>query len=302
LKIYMASGDQERARALREVLTGHGFTVVSRWLEAVHLDRPKAGSARRQAAVECIDDVKRCDALVLLTGDGPGKGGRHVEAGAALGLGRRVFLVGSQENTLSDHPLVMVVPNETELVRVLEEHAEHLSRELVGLRVAGSDELALPAGPLKPPAAEPDTLKDSPAGAAKNLFQLGDFTLHSGAKAKWKLECDALADADWKALAEMIAQMVGPFSSVEGIPQGGLKLAEYLDKYKTSEPGFHLIVNDVLTTGGSLIRARAAYLADPAHSATQVDGAVVFAQGRCPAWVRALFQMPRGLWCLKENV
>jgi hypothetical protein len=302
MKIYIASRDQERARALREVLTGHGFTVVSRWLEATNFGKPEASVVMRQAGSECINDVKQCDALVLLTEDEPGKGGHHVEAGAALGLGRRVFIVSYQENTLYYHPSVTVVPNEAELIRVLQEYAHHLDRELLELRVANPVELASACEPIKPPAAEPDTLKDSLAGASKSLFQLGDFTLHSGAKSKWKLECDALSDSDWKALAEMMAQMTGPFSSVEGISRGGLKLVEYLDRYKTEEPGQHLIVADVLTTGGSLVRARAAYLAEPDHWSTRILGAVVFARGPCPPWVKTLFQMPLSLWCVKENV
>jgi len=35
-----------------------------------------------------------------------------------------------------------------------------------------------------------------------NLFQFGDFSLHSGSKSKWKIECDALTDEDVEALAQ----------------------------------------------------------------------------------------------------
>jgi len=59
-----------------------------------------------------------------------------------------------------------------------------------------------------------------------NLFQLGDFTLNSGAKSVWKIDCDALSDGDIAALARMVQILVGPFHSVEGIPRGGLRLAE----------------------------------------------------------------------------
>ena len=39
-----------------------------------------------------------------------------------------------------------------------------------------------------------------------NLFQLGKFTSHAGKELNWKIECDALTDADWECLAEMIAR------------------------------------------------------------------------------------------------
>ena len=125
-----------------------------------------------------------------------------------------------------------------------------------------------------------------------NLFQLGDFTLNSGAKSKFKLECDALTDDDIKALAEMIRQLVPPFSSVEGVPQGGLRLADAL-RPLASMSGPHLIVDDVLTTGGSMER-----LADSKRSVTPypIIGAVIFARGQCPNWIKSLFQMPECFW------
>ena len=125
-----------------------------------------------------------------------------------------------------------------------------------------------------------------------NLFQLGDFTLNSGAKSRWKLECDALADADISALAEMIRQMVGPFGFVQGVPRGGLRLAEALAPF-VSLTGTMLLVDDVMTTGGSMERARAAYEHVPDN---RIIGAVIFARGQRPHWIKALFQMPECFW------
>jgi hypothetical protein len=132
-----------------------------------------------------------------------------------------------------------------------------------------------------------------------NLFQLGDFTLSSGAKSKWKLECDALGDDDWRALAEMIRQLVGPFSSVEGVPRGGLKLAELLRPH-AELAGPHLIVDDVLTSGGSMERLRERRRGENTFSSgyegPEFAGAVVFARGQCPHWIKAIFQMPECFW------
>lgn len=146
-----------------------------------------------------------------------------------------------------------------------------------------------------------------------HLFQLGKFKLNSGAASGWKLECDALADADWDGLAYMVWQVVGRFGTVEGVPRGGLKLAERLEQYKCrdpKEPGAiivgsvqtlpHLIVDDVLTTGGSMVRAIADYT-KKAGPYPLVTGAVVFARGKCPFWVTPLFQLPETLWIPQQE-
>jgi hypothetical protein len=133
-----------------------------------------------------------------------------------------------------------------------------------------------------------------------DLFQLGDFTLNSGAKSRWKLECDALTPGDIEALAEMVRQMVGAFSSVEGVPRGGLRLAEALKPF-AGISGPHLIVDDVLTTGGSMERTRDAYWLrkyGPGSAVKVGDpvGTVIFARGQRLPWVSALFQMPECFW------
>lgn len=130
-----------------------------------------------------------------------------------------------------------------------------------------------------------------------NLFQLGDFTLSSGAKSKWKLECDALDGDDWVALAEMIRQLVGPFGSCEGVPRGGLRLATALQPFVALQ-GPHLIVDDVLTTGRSMFSLKSLCMSGGGYGGPkqEIVGAVVFARGQCPNWIKPLFQMPECFW------
>jgi orotate phosphoribosyltransferase len=123
-----------------------------------------------------------------------------------------------------------------------------------------------------------------------NLFQLGDFVLSSGVESRWKLECDALTEVDWTALAAMVRQMVGRFGKVIGVPTGGLKLAAALKPFEMIA-GPTLIVDDVLTTGASMEKMRDMSLEGPTHV-----GVVVFARGQCPYWVKPLFQMPECFW------
>lgn len=125
-----------------------------------------------------------------------------------------------------------------------------------------------------------EALLASPALAA--LFQLGDFTLHGGERAGWKIDCDALTPIDWQALAQMLADLLPPFGTVEGVPRGGCKLAAALREHASVDSGPLLIVDDVLTTGASLEAQRAG---------RHALGAVIFARGVCPAWVTPLFQM-----------
>lgn len=67
----------------------------------------------------------------------------------------------------------------------------------------------------------------------ENLFKFGKFTLNSGKEADWKIECDALTDADWDCLAKIAVRMLPSFGEVHGIPRGGLKLAQRLEPYAT---------------------------------------------------------------------
>ena len=113
-----------------------------------------------------------------------------------------------------------------------------------------------------------------------SLFKLGDFKSHSGNILSWKIECDALTEDDWQCLAVIIAKVVGPFGSVEGVPQGGLPLATALQRHVTH--GELLIVDDVLTTGISM--------EDQRYGRT-AKGAVIFARGPCPVWVKPIFKM-----------
>lgn len=117
-----------------------------------------------------------------------------------------------------------------------------------------------------------------------NLFQLGEFISHAGNQLQWKIECDALTDDDWECLAEMISERTR-FGSVYGIPRGGVKLAEALEKYITPKHPIRLIVDDVYTTGKSMKEVM-----------KENDlGFVIFARNKIPFdpqyYVRALFTM-----------
>jgi len=116
-----------------------------------------------------------------------------------------------------------------------------------------------------------------------NLFQRGDFTLASGLKSKFKIECDALQSEDWMQLTELIVTHLPLFGYVLGIPRGGERWAEYFSCYKTKNCDTILYVDDVWTTGQSMMRF--VNKEQPWH------GVVLFARGQHPINVTALFEL-----------
>lgn len=114
------------------------------------------------------------------------------------------------------------------------------------------------------------------------LFRAGNFKLHSGEESGFKIDCDALTGEDIETLARMLADRLPLFGRVEGVPQGGLRLAAAMERYARPAQSAVLIVDDVLTSGGSMEEQRAG---------RDAIGAVVFARREPPAWVTPLFML-----------
>lgn len=138
-----------------------------------------------------------------------------------------------------------------------------------------------------------DALRRLRAAAVERLrpviFQVGSFTLASGAKSNWKIECGSLTKADWAGLAAMAAEILPPFREVRGVPRGGVPFADALRRYVTQGPV--LVAEDVVTTGGSMERFAAAECGNWPGSPERI-GVCVFARGPVPDWVTPLFRMP----------
>src|SRR5438552_1748511 len=114
------------------------------------------------------------------------------------------------------------------------------------------------------------------------LFQRGDFTLNSGQKSKWKIECDALTADDWAGLAAMAVERLPPFGAVMGVPRGGLPFEAALRPYCNPLVSTFLVADDVLTTGGSMIRFLQ-QVSIPSYKS--IIGICVFARGEPMPWV-----------------
>lgn len=114
-----------------------------------------------------------------------------------------------------------------------------------------------------------------------NLFNKQSVKLNSGIISDFKIDCDALTDEDIKCIAYMISKMC-KFSGVTGVPTGGLRLAAHLVPYIAPDYKLPILIcDDVLTTGASMEKLKS----------QNTIGVVIFARGKCPAWVTPLFKL-----------
>jgi orotate phosphoribosyltransferase len=118
-----------------------------------------------------------------------------------------------------------------------------------------------------------------------SLFEQGDFTLHSGGHSKYRINCERLTDEDIAMVAHRLGAMLPRFGQIVAIPEGGIRLGTALVPYIIEGHVAALIVDDVWTTGFSMLEARKAVL----QEAPKIDvwGTVIFKRGTAPlpSWV-----------------
>jgi hypothetical protein len=117
------------ARLLRDALARSGIECTSRWLDEegfigdtgdFELDEERI----RSVASKDDDDVRAATDGLILISETKGhrvNGGKHVETGLALGLGRKVYVLGRRENIFHWHPLVRVFERYEDLLTHLQE-------------------------------------------------------------------------------------------------------------------------------------------------------------------------------------
>ena len=121
-----------------------------------------------------------------------------------------------------------------------------------------------------------------------DLFQKIDFKSHSGLDLTWKIEMDALTPKEWDCISHMIRELSPPFREAIGIPRGGNVLGKLMNRHGTGKKEDPIcIVDDVLTTGGSMVEC-----AETEFKGENVIGWVVFSRSHMPDWIYALFRMP----------
>jgi basic membrane lipoprotein Med (substrate-binding protein (PBP1-ABC) superfamily) len=124
----------------------------------------------------------------------------------------------------------------------------------------------------------------------ERLFQSVDFISHSGLPLTWKIECDAIHDDEWSTLAKMIREYENKnWRKAIGIPRGGVKLGEELNKYSSNNPDDPILIcDDVYTTGKSF----ADFVSENFDENEKIFCWCVFARKPTENGIKALFTMP----------
>ncbi|WP_276973751.1 hypothetical protein [Ferrimicrobium acidiphilum] len=108
MKFYLAAsyGRFHEIRQYSLALEEAGHIVTSSWCKGEYLENdadllsPQYEHLAHEVLATDLGDLSNCDALVAFTesGDVSARGGRHVEMGIAIGMGKRLFVVGCCEN------------------------------------------------------------------------------------------------------------------------------------------------------------------------------------------------------------
>ena|SRR3990167_129198 len=122
LRFYIASRFQDRDDAIgyKYYLQDLGLECTSTWLTDQDGNGTNMATLEgkneecRQRASADFKDIADADIFIVLSprkAHGTGSGGRHVEVGYAVALGKPVFLLGHRENVFHYLPQVRVVPD-----------------------------------------------------------------------------------------------------------------------------------------------------------------------------------------------
>lgn len=105
MKFYVSTryGRRLDGEEIANRLLAEGHEVTSRWVWRNQPDDYEKCTNEEicELALEDLEDIQLADALITLSepSNNPyGRGGRHVEFGYALGLGKPVYVVGPMEN------------------------------------------------------------------------------------------------------------------------------------------------------------------------------------------------------------
>lgn len=117
MKFYIAARFSRRPECnqLAHELQALGHTITSRWVKPdsdhvapTGLSQQAADAERQRFALEDLLDVQECDAVVSLMEEprNNSRGGRHVEFGVGLGMGKALYIIGPRETVFHHLPEV----------------------------------------------------------------------------------------------------------------------------------------------------------------------------------------------------
>lgn len=111
-RVYLAArySRLEEMQAVREQLRELGYEVTSRWVNGDHQAENDDPLLMREFAIDDLADLRRAD-MVISFQETPrqpstNRGGRHVEFGYALAMGKVLYAVGPLEHVFTALPEV----------------------------------------------------------------------------------------------------------------------------------------------------------------------------------------------------
>ena len=129
IMVYLAAryGRKDELKEYTRQLTEYGWITTSRWLDTTPAMEAGPGRAMKMAMWD-LHDIKEADVFVGFLEDNndgaKGRGGRHVELGYALGLGKPVYLIGKPENVFHYLPQVLLYPDWSSFIKVVETNSQ----------------------------------------------------------------------------------------------------------------------------------------------------------------------------------
>ncbi len=138
MNIFVAASYARKREAamLADQLRGAGHVIFSRWVEAEGHTYVCEDDSMRDASRIDMEDLAKCNALVMLNGDNAknrSRGGKHTELGIAIGKSKRVFVLGPREGIHEWNEQVTVCADLAELLKELgspgEQAAEPITAE-----------------------------------------------------------------------------------------------------------------------------------------------------------------------------
>ncbi len=135
LRVYLAAryGRYPEMQGYAQSLKTAGYTITSRWITGAHAlldgDGEACPAMATQWAREDWNDLSTAHICIAFTEPpietpGRARGGRHVEYGAALAMGKRVIVVGYRENIFHWLPVVEYYATWGEAFEALTHHTE----------------------------------------------------------------------------------------------------------------------------------------------------------------------------------
>lgn len=133
MKAYLAArySRKNEIKGLVPIFGANGISVCSRWLHEtsppdVTLAEVSPEFCQETALVD-LEDIEAADVLVFFAEDplvGTPRGGRHVEFGFALGIGKRIAVIGKErENIFHYLPQVSIYPDVKSFLEKEKKHA-----------------------------------------------------------------------------------------------------------------------------------------------------------------------------------